>query len=112
MQAAYWEEARTSRDAACRIVEQPDWTAPDPARWIESLDQAVVRAGGPVVLAAHSIGCALVAHWVRVAQRHRYSAVKGAMLVAPVDVGDVDRTPDVVRCFAPMPLQPRQSADH
>ena len=98
----HWQARWASQDTGFRIVEQSDWTAPDAERWTEALDRAVARAGGPVVLVAHSLGCALVARWVRVAQRHRYSAVKGAMLVAPADVDDVDRTPDVVRSFAPI----------
>ncbi|WP_408903984.1 hypothetical protein [Rhodopila sp.] len=31
------------------------------------------------------------------------------MLVAPADVDDINRTPDVVRCFAPTSLQPNRS---
>jgi predicted alpha/beta hydrolase family esterase len=103
--ADHWQGRWASQDAGVRVVEQSDWTAPDAERWTEALDRAVVRAGGPVVLVAHSLGCALVARWVRVVQGHRYSAVMGAMLVAPADVDDGDRTPDVVRSFAPMPLQ-------
>lgn len=102
--ADHWQGRWASQDTGFRIVEQSDWTAPDPERWTEALDQAIVRAGGPIGLAAHSLGCALVARWVRGAQGHQHSAVKGAMLVAPADV-DVDRTPHVVRCFAPMSLQ-------
>jgi predicted alpha/beta hydrolase family esterase len=101
----HWQARWASQDTGFRIVEQSNWTAPDAERWTEALDRAVARAGGPVVLVAHSLGCALVARWVRVAQRHRYSDVKGAMLVAPANVDDVDRTPDVVRSFAPISLQ-------
>ncbi len=100
----HWQARWASPDAGFRIVEQSDWTAPDAERWTDALDRAVAGAGGPVVLVAHSLGCALVARWVQMAPRHRSLAVMGAMLVAPADVDDVDRTPDVVRSFAPMPL--------
>lgn len=107
--ADHWQGCWASKDSGFRIVEQSDWTAPDPERWTEALDQAVVRTGGPVVLVAHSLGCALIAHWAarwaRAAHPDRRSVVKGAMLVAPADVDDAGRTPDVVRGFAPMPLQ-------
>lgn len=101
----HWQGRWASRHAEFRIVEQSDWSVPDAERWTEALDRAVADAGGPVALVAHSLGCALVARWARLAERHRRSAVRGAMLVAPADVEDVDRTPDAVRGFAPMSLQ-------
>jgi predicted alpha/beta hydrolase family esterase len=55
-----------------------------------------------VVLVAHSLGCALVAH---AAKRIR-EQVAGALLVAPADVDDAEHTPESVRSFSPLPCKP------
>jgi predicted alpha/beta hydrolase family esterase len=52
------------------------------------------------VLAAHSLACALVAHW---ATRPGARAA-GAFLVAPADVDSPAHTADEVRNFSPVPL--------
>lgn len=67
-------------------VEQHDWLHPLRGDWTARLEDAVLDAGGPVVLVAHSLGCILVAWWAaHSVHAHR---VHGALLVAP---GDVDR---------------------
>src|SRR5262249_28098152 len=87
-------------DAVC--VEQADWNRPDRAEWVAALDVTVRRAARPAVLIAHSLACALVAHW---AERHGPGGVAGALLVAPADVDSPKHTPAAARCFAPMPLR-------
>ncbi len=68
-------------DGAVR-VEQRDWDQPDRDEWVAALDEVVQRAGGPVVLVAHSLGCHTVAHWA-----HSHQAqVRAALLVAPPDI--------------------------
>jgi predicted alpha/beta hydrolase family esterase len=68
---------------------------------VAALDAAVAGSSLPVVLAAHSLGCALVAHW---AGRSRHLAkVRGALLVAPSDV-EAPSYPAGTTGFAPMPL--------
>jgi len=57
----YWERERKH---TCR-VEQENWETPRQADWIERIRAAVRSAPGPVVLAAHSLGCATVAHLAR-----------------------------------------------
>ena len=67
-------------------VEQHDWMRPLRGDWQVQLEEAVLSAAQPVVLAAHSLGCVLVAWW---AQHSRNThKVRGALLVAP---GDVER---------------------
>ncbi|MES2584207.1 MAG: alpha/beta fold hydrolase [Pseudomonadota bacterium] len=65
-------------------VQQHDWMTPLRGDWMAQLEEAVLAAPpGPVVLAAHSLGCILTAAWAshsRNAQR-----VVGALLVAPGD---------------------------
>ena len=69
-----------------RRVQQHDWMRPLRGDWQIQLEEAVLAADRPVVLAAHSLGCILVAWWAR----HSRNAHKvlGALLVAP---GDVER---------------------
>ncbi|RXZ44560.1 RBBP9/YdeN family alpha/beta hydrolase [Crenobacter cavernae] len=69
-----------------RRVDQADWETPVRAHWVAALDALLADIDGPVVIAAHSLGVATVAHW---AAGHDYAAfrrVKGALLVAPPDV--------------------------
>lgn len=49
---------------------------------IEALDRAIAAIDGPVILAAHSAGCLMVAHW---AQSHR-RPIKAALLATPADI--------------------------
>jgi predicted alpha/beta hydrolase family esterase len=94
---SYWERERTD----CRRVVQTDWETPRRGDWVATLEQAVAEAGGPVVLAAHSLGCALVAHWAGASRR--LAEVRGALLVAPSDV-EAPSYPAGTVGFAPMPL--------
>ena len=64
---------------------QDEWNAPICGAWISRLASELERVDRPVVLAAHSAGCALVAHWVATADRRAHFAVQGALLVAPSD---------------------------
>ena|SRR5688572_26003131 len=95
---SHWERAYPGT----RRVEQRDWNRPRLDEWMERLDAAVRAADEPVVIAAHSLGCALLAHW---AERHDTSRVEGALLVAPADVDSPRHTPPETREFAPMPMR-------
>jgi predicted alpha/beta hydrolase family esterase len=70
-----------------------------------TLERELVAAPEPVVLAAHSLACALVAH---LAQRfdHASPKIRAALLVAPADVDAEAHTPPQTRSFAPMPMLP------
>ena len=93
---SHWERA----DSVCRRVTQDDWLAPRLEHWLAALDRHVAECAAPPVLVAHSLACALVAHW---AGRAR-STANGALLVAPADVDSPLRTADEVRNFSPMPM--------
>jgi predicted alpha/beta hydrolase family esterase len=95
---SHWERA----DPACRRVVQDDWLEPRLDDWLATLDRYVRECDSPPVLAAHSLACALVAHWAARAS----AQVKAAMLVAPADVDSPAHTPDEVRGFSPIPLAP------
>ena len=67
-------------------VQQHDWQRPLRGDWMAQLEQAVLAAApnAPVLLAAHSLGCLLVAAW---AAHSRHAArVAGALLVAPSEI--------------------------
>ena len=83
---------------------QRDWETPRAADWIATLERAVLDASGPVVLAAHSLGCTLVARFADRAAEAARARVQGALLVAPSDV-DAPSYPKGTEGFAPMPLE-------
>jgi hypothetical protein len=86
-----WEAAHGDRR-----VEQSDWNWPLRGDWMARLDEAVREAararptesppqpGRRVRLAAHSLGCHLVAAWA--AHTRQASCVGAALLVAPPDL--------------------------
>jgi predicted alpha/beta hydrolase family esterase len=94
---SWWEHER--RD--CRRVVQANWETPRRDDWVATLERAVGNAEGPIVVAAHSLGCALVAHWA--GHSRNLGKVRGALLVAPSDV-DAPSYPAGTVGFAPMPL--------
>lgn len=49
---------------------------------VAALDAALQAISGDVVIAAHSAGCLMVAHWARVPSR----SIKAALLATPADV--------------------------
>lgn len=85
-----------------RRVEQRNWLTPRRVDWVETLDRALDAA--PVVVVAHSLGCATLAHWAAQASPERLGRVLGALLVAPADVERPD-CPAALRDFAPLPRQ-------
>src|SRR5580765_7501371 len=90
-------------------VVQRDWDRPRLDDWLAALDDAVRAAAAPVVIAAHSLACVLVAHWAARARATGdaraggLAAVRCALLVAPADVDSPAHTPPETRGFAPIP---------
>jgi predicted alpha/beta hydrolase family esterase len=98
---SYWERER----ADCRRVEQINWETPSRVDWVETLDRSISAASADVLLAAHSLGCATVAHWAATAAPTTREKVRGALLVAPSDV-EAPNYPKGTVGFRPMPLDP------
>jgi len=103
----HWQTLWEGQAEACppvrfRRVQQRNWHVPDRAAWVETLDAAVRAAAEPPVLAAHSLGCTLVAQW---AKERGGRGVRGAFLVAPSDI-EAPRYPPEARSFDAMPLDP------
>src|SRR5438034_7658261 len=88
----HWQTLWEERYGYERVV-QDDWDRPSLAAWVDRLDESIGRAPGPVVLVAHSLGCAALAHW---ATRAPTGNVVGALAVAPADVDSEMHTPDEV----------------
>ena len=83
-------------------VEQHDWMRPLRGDWIARLEDVVLSQNGPCVLAAHSLGCLLVAAWA--SHSRNTQRVIGALLVAPGDAEREDLQP-VLKTWSPSPLQ-------
>lgn len=97
----HWQ-SRWERLHGDRRVEQRDWLTPKRANWVAALEAEVGAAPGGVVLVAHSLGCVLTAHWAA-ASAHT-ARVRGALLVAPPQLGREDSPPELID-FQPVPQQ-------
>src|SRR5687767_11975945 len=87
-----WELSRLN----CRRVIQQEWDRPDLEKWLTVLERNIARCETEPVLVAHSLGCSLIAHWVRTGGK----TARAALLVAPSDVDSPTHTPAEVRCFS------------
>lgn len=109
--ADHWQSrwARTLKTA--RRIEQENWVEPEREAWVGRIIETAVESTRPVVLVAHSLGVAAVAH---MAQRIPKGFLSGAFLVAPADVDNAADWPDTeglkldgsASGFAPLPLDP------
>jgi predicted alpha/beta hydrolase family esterase len=98
----HWQSLWERRFGYAR-VDQRDWDAPEREEWVRSLDAAVCSSDGPVVLVAHSLACALVAHWAAATGGR---TARAALLVAPADIDGLAGSLPPVASFAPVPAQP------
>jgi len=82
---AHWQ-SRWELRHGCQRVEQHDWQHPRRGDWSARLEEVVLAqpAGTPLLLAAHSLGCLLVAWWA--AHSRHATRVSGALLVAPPEI--------------------------
>lgn len=93
----HWQSHWQQTLAATRVANH-DWQAPQLDDWLAALDAAVAAATQPVIVIAHSLGCATVAHYAA-----RYgNRLAGALLVAPADVERAG-APVALQPFAPLP---------
>ena len=95
----HWQSLWEAEAPGWKRIQQVDWDTPRCADWISTIERMVRAEHAPVVLIAHSLGCAAVAHWAA-----RGRPIRGALLVAPADV-EGPAMPEGPRGFAPMPLQ-------
>lgn len=100
----HWQTHWERSNANMQRLIQDEWDSPDRHDWVARLNQEVVRRETPVVLAAHSSACAMVAHWSQIASPRHLSVVRGALLVAPSDPDGPNYPAGAVN-FGPMPLR-------
>lgn len=99
---AHWQTYFERQNPDFTRVQQREWDAPDRAECVATLEQTLAGAElSQGVLIAHSLGCITVAHWAA-AYGHR---IKGALLVAPVDVETARFATFPTTGFGPMPVQ-------
>ncbi len=99
----HWQSHWQSTLPNSRRVEQDDWLMPQRQAWVDALERSILSVAGSVVLIAHSLGCATVAHWALQASPEALRRVRGALLVAPADV-ERPGCPEPLRNFAPLPV--------
>jgi uncharacterized protein len=75
-------------------VEQSDWLWPKRGDWMARLEEVLLEEDRPALLAAHSLGCQLVAAWA--AHSQLTARVQGALLVAPPDIEREDMPPNLL----------------
>ena len=91
----HWQSLWADRLPNAVRVVQDDWISPTRRAWVAALERTILAAPGPVVVAAHSLGCIATTHVSpEVAQR-----IQGALLVAPAD----PERRAVLNDFAPVP---------
>ncbi len=82
----HWQSRWEKQIPDCERVDLGMWDDPHRNTWVNKINLAVHRAGRPVILVAHSLGCHAVAWWAEYEQPAYGNPVVGALLVAPPDV--------------------------
>jgi uncharacterized protein len=89
----HWQSRWEARHGDLRVL-QDDWLWPRRGDWMARLEEVLLDApAAPALLAAHSLGCHLVAAWA--AHSKHTALVRGALLVAPPDIERDDRPPNL-----------------
>ncbi len=83
-----WEERH-----GWQRVQQDDWMWPRRGDWMARLEEVLLADDRPALLAAHSLGCHLVAAWA--AHSRQVGRVAAALLVAPPDLTRTDLPPQL-----------------
>ncbi len=96
----HWQSLWAERLAGAVRVEmaEDDWQRPKRGAWVQAIGRTILAQPGPVVVAAHSLGCIATTHLPPEAARR----IRGALLVAPAD----PERRGVLADFAPVPYQP------
>ena len=94
----HWQSLWADNLPGAQRTQQDDWVAPSRSAWVGSLARQILEIEGPVVIAAHSLGCIATTHLPAEA----VARIQGALLVAPAD----PERRSVLADFAPVPYQP------
>ncbi|MEJ7928277.1 alpha/beta hydrolase [Sphingobium sp. AN641] len=103
--ADHWQTIWEERRGDCQRVDLGSWASPSRNAWVTRLDAAIREVDGPVILAAHSLGCIAVAWWGALQSQAYGWPVTGALLVAPPDCDRME-TPETIGGFGPVPRSP------
>jgi predicted alpha/beta hydrolase family esterase len=93
----HWQTRWQGKLPHAERVDLGLWDDPHRNTWVNKLNLAIHRAGRPVLLVAHSLGCLTVAWWAEYEQPGPRSKVIGALLVAPPDVDRPGLDPRLAR---------------
>lgn len=93
----HWQSLWAASLPGAQRTVQDDWESPKRAAWVGALAQQILAVNGPVVIAAHSLGCITTVHLPPEAA----ARIQGALLVAPAD----PERRGVLADFAPVPYQ-------
>jgi predicted alpha/beta hydrolase family esterase len=91
----HWQSLWAERYARTVRVQQDNWLLPTREAWVASIRRTILAQPGPVVVAAHSLGCIAVSHLPPDAAVR----ITGALMVAPAD----PERRAVLADFAPVP---------
>ena len=89
----HWQTLWEVQHGDTRVV-QSDWLWPKRGDWMARLEEVLLEDERPALLAAHSLGCQLVAAWA--AHSQHTARVQGALLVAPPDIERDDMPPNLL----------------
>ena len=78
----HWQTIWENEYPTFRRIQVDDWDHPVCAAWTDAIERAVASVQGPIVLAAHSLGCLAVSDW---AMRNRTEKIVGGLFVAVPD---------------------------
>lgn len=96
--APHWQHWWAMTDPTARMVDQADWSKPQPEAWEAEIAGAVLQHPG-AILVGHSVGTIAIA---RLLDRWPQLDVGGVLLVAPAEPVHDDR----IARFAPIPERP------
>jgi uncharacterized protein len=94
----HWQSLWAEQLPGAVRVQQDDWITPTRSAWVSSITRTILEQSGPVVIAAHSLGCIATVHLPSEAVER----IQGALFVAPAD----PERRAVLVDFAPVPYQP------
>ena len=94
----HWQSLWAERMQGAVRVVQDDWVSPRRESWVRAIGDLILAQEGPVVVAAHSLGCIATAHL----PPHVSARIAGALLVAPAD----PERRAALHDFAPVPYAP------
>lgn len=96
----HWQSRWEMANPSFARIQQRDWNRPVCSEWMEVLENTLASVSTDVVLVAHSLACALVAHWAGQTKLN----TKGALLVAPPNP-DGPNFPKEAVGFSPLPTK-------